>query len=151
MADAIKPGFDGIRRNLSQGFTHRLHRRHVVPVSPENLRQRDPDEAFVIGKQNPDSFFFAACLLLRGTPLELKQTVRGKLFWFKDYREYWAGYPFRHIAPPQLSSHGGGYPQLAVAIGGVLPSIDQKSEFKEWHGGTTAPGKLEKYAVTGGA
>jgi hypothetical protein len=41
------------------------------------------------------------------------------------------------------------YPQLAVAIGGVLPTIDQKSEFKEWHGGTTAPGNSKNMRSLG--
>lgn len=41
------------------------------------------------------------------------------------------------------------YPQLAVAIGGVLPLIDEKNEYKEWLGGAVPPGSLQKYAVTG--
>lgn len=41
------------------------------------------------------------------------------------------------------------YPQLAVAVGGVLPLLDEKSMLKEWLGGATTPGPLERYSVTG--
>jgi hypothetical protein len=41
------------------------------------------------------------------------------------------------------------YPQLAVAIGGVLPVINQKTELQTWAGGAPPPGQLERYAVTG--
>lgn len=41
------------------------------------------------------------------------------------------------------------YPQLAVAIGGALPLIDEKSSLAEWHGGAATPGTLDRFAVTG--
>jgi molecular chaperone HscA len=41
------------------------------------------------------------------------------------------------------------YPQLAVAIGGVLPLVDEKSALSEWQGGSQQPGALEKFAITG--
>jgi hypothetical protein len=41
------------------------------------------------------------------------------------------------------------YPQLAVAVGGVLPVLDERNVLKEWYGGTAPPGGLEKYYVTG--
>jgi molecular chaperone HscA len=41
------------------------------------------------------------------------------------------------------------YPQLAVAIGGALPVLDEKRLMKEWLGGTPPPGRLERYQTTG--
>jgi molecular chaperone HscA len=41
------------------------------------------------------------------------------------------------------------YPQLAVAIGGALPLIDERSAIGQWQGGSPQPGTLEKFAVTG--
>lgn len=41
------------------------------------------------------------------------------------------------------------YPQLAVAIGGALPLIDERSAIGEWQGGAREPGTLERFAVTG--
>lgn len=41
------------------------------------------------------------------------------------------------------------YPQLAVAIGGALPVLDEKNRMTEWAGGTPPPGKLERYQTTG--
>jgi hypothetical protein len=41
------------------------------------------------------------------------------------------------------------YPQLAVAVGGVLPLLDERSMLSEWMGGAGNPGQLERYAVTG--
>jgi hypothetical protein len=41
------------------------------------------------------------------------------------------------------------YPQLAVAVGGVLPLLDERSMLTEWMGGAGGPGQLERYAVTG--
>jgi hypothetical protein len=41
------------------------------------------------------------------------------------------------------------YPQLAVAIGGALPVLDEKRTMTEWAGGTPPPGRLERYQVTG--
>jgi hypothetical protein len=41
------------------------------------------------------------------------------------------------------------YPQLAVAIGGALPLINEKSSLSEWQGGAASPGTLDRFAVTG--
>lgn len=41
------------------------------------------------------------------------------------------------------------YPQLAVAMGGALPLITEKSALAEWAGGASAPGPLDRFAVTG--
>jgi molecular chaperone HscA len=41
------------------------------------------------------------------------------------------------------------YPQLAVAIGGALPVLDEKRRMTEWAGGTPPPGRLERYQMTG--
>jgi molecular chaperone HscA len=41
------------------------------------------------------------------------------------------------------------YPQLAVAIGGVLPLLDEKSRLEEYMGSAKNPGALPKYQVTG--
>jgi len=41
------------------------------------------------------------------------------------------------------------YPQLAVAIGGALPVLDERTALKEWQGGAASPGGLERYPITG--
>lgn len=41
------------------------------------------------------------------------------------------------------------YPQLAVAIGGVLPVLDERSRLVRWEGSTRPPGPLSRYQVTG--
>jgi molecular chaperone HscA len=41
------------------------------------------------------------------------------------------------------------YPQLAVAIGGALPVLDERSALKKWQGGAADPGGLERYPITG--
>jgi molecular chaperone HscA len=41
------------------------------------------------------------------------------------------------------------YPQLAVAIGGVLPVLDEKSRMEVYLGSSTPPGPLSGYHVTG--
>jgi molecular chaperone HscA len=41
------------------------------------------------------------------------------------------------------------YPQLAVAIGGALPTIDEKDMLVEWQGGASRPGPLERFPGTG--
>jgi molecular chaperone HscA len=41
------------------------------------------------------------------------------------------------------------YPQLAVAIGGALPIIDEKDMLVEWQGGASRPGPLERFPATG--
>jgi hypothetical protein len=41
------------------------------------------------------------------------------------------------------------YPQLAVAIGGVLPVLDEKSRMEEYMGSSAKPGPLSSYQVTG--
>jgi len=41
------------------------------------------------------------------------------------------------------------YPQLAVAIGGALPILDEKSRLNEYMGSSKSPGPLPKYQVTG--
>ena len=41
------------------------------------------------------------------------------------------------------------YPQLAVAIGGALPVLDEKDTLREWQGGSTRSASLERYPVTG--
>ena len=37
------------------------------------------------------------------------------------------------------------YPQLAVAIGGALPLINEKDMLTNWHGGAPTPGSLERF------
>ena len=42
------------------------------------------------------------------------------------------------------------YPQLAVALGGSMPTLlEEGKEQEEWHGGTRAPGGLERYPTRG--
>jgi hypothetical protein len=41
------------------------------------------------------------------------------------------------------------YPQFAVAIGGVLPVLDEKSRLEEYWGSALKPGPLTTYQVTG--
>jgi hypothetical protein len=41
------------------------------------------------------------------------------------------------------------YPQLAVAIGGALPIIDEKDMLVEWWGGASSPGPLERFQARG--
>jgi hypothetical protein len=41
------------------------------------------------------------------------------------------------------------YPQLAVAIGGALPIIDEKDMLVEWKGGASSPGPIERFPGTG--
>jgi hypothetical protein len=41
------------------------------------------------------------------------------------------------------------YPQLAVAIGGALPVLDEKDTLVDWLGGSAAPGQLERYRIKG--
>jgi molecular chaperone HscA len=41
------------------------------------------------------------------------------------------------------------YPQLAVAIGGVLPVLDEKSRMPNYMGSSSTPGPLSSYQVTG--
>jgi molecular chaperone HscA len=41
------------------------------------------------------------------------------------------------------------YPQLAVAIGGALPVLDEKTTMPQWLGATTSPGPLERVQLTG--
>jgi molecular chaperone HscA len=41
------------------------------------------------------------------------------------------------------------YPQLAVAIGGALPVLDEKSRMEKYWGKSTSLGPLSKYPVTG--
>jgi hypothetical protein len=41
------------------------------------------------------------------------------------------------------------YPQLAVAIGGVLPVLDEKSRMEVYMGSPSRPGPLSGYYVTG--
>ena len=41
------------------------------------------------------------------------------------------------------------YPQLAVALGGSLPVLDERTALREWMGGAPPPGPLERVQVTG--
>jgi hypothetical protein len=41
------------------------------------------------------------------------------------------------------------YGQLAVAIGGALPVLDERTTLTEWAGGAIAPGGLERFQITG--
>jgi molecular chaperone HscA len=49
-----------------------------------------------------------------------------------------------------MQRFGAEYPQLAVAIGGALPTIlDEARAQAKWHGGAPPPGPLDRYQVTG--
>ncbi len=39
--------------------------------------------------------------------------------------------------------------QLAVAVGGTLPLINEKNTLKQWYGGAPAPGPLTGYRIKG--
>lgn len=41
------------------------------------------------------------------------------------------------------------YGQLAVAIGGALPVLDERNTLTEWAGGALPPGALERYQIKG--
>ena len=44
----------------------------------------------------------------------------------------------------------GAYPRLAVAMGGALRTrLDEKDVMKEWMGGTSQPGRLERFPTKG--
>ena len=41
------------------------------------------------------------------------------------------------------------YGRLAVAIGGALPVLDERTTLTEWTGGAIAPRGLERFQITG--
>jgi hypothetical protein len=41
------------------------------------------------------------------------------------------------------------YPQLAVAMGGALPILDERSAARVWAGDAPRPGRLERFPITG--
>jgi molecular chaperone HscA len=69
--------------------------------------------------------------------------VAGKSIIFKQPKE--VPELIRELGPDFRREYG----QLAVAVGGTLPLINEKNTLKQWYGGAPAPGPLTGYRIKG--
>jgi molecular chaperone HscA len=87
-----------------------------------------------------------------GCDLPMIKTLANKTWQFRGHSIRFQPTP---VVPDFIVEHFAAdfareYPQLAVALGGALPSVlDERSSLEKWHGGAATPGPLTRYAITG--